>query len=49
VVERKRVFDSVSYELGHYNPAYLGAFGEAGTIDFPPRVLRGGGKRRCGW
>jgi TonB family protein len=25
VVERKRVFDSVSYELEHYNPAYVGA------------------------
>jgi hypothetical protein len=23
VVERKRVFDSVSYELEHYNPAYV--------------------------
>jgi hypothetical protein len=32
VVERKRVFDSVSYELEHYNPAYVGAFGGACAV-----------------
>jgi hypothetical protein len=31
VVERKRVFDSVSYELEHYNPAYVGVFSAVGV------------------